>query len=41
VSNTSGTSASCTFKLGGSGEGATQGAGTYYGRALLTITQNP
>ncbi|MCW2921991.1 MAG: hypothetical protein JWL76_1865 [Thermoleophilia bacterium] len=41
ASNTSGTLANCTFKMGGSGEGATQGAGTYYGRALLTITQNP
>jgi hypothetical protein len=40
VSNTSGTPADCTFKLGGSGE-ATQGAGTYYGNATLTITQNP
>lgn len=40
-SNTSGTLANCTFKLGGSGEGATQGAGSYYGRAVLTITQNP
>lgn len=40
TSNTSGTPADCTFKLGGSGE-ATQGAGTYYGNATLTITQNP
>lgn len=40
-SNTSTTLANCTFRLGGSGEGATQGAGTYYGRAALTITQNP
>jgi hypothetical protein len=41
TSNTSGTLANCTFKMGGSGEGATQGAGPYYGRAVLTITQNP
>lgn len=41
TSNTSTTLASCTFRLGGSGEGPTQGAGTYYGRAALTITQNP
>lgn len=41
TSNTSTTLANCTFKLGGSGEGATQGAGSYYGRAVLTITQNP
>ncbi len=41
TSNTAATLANCTFKLGGSGEGATQGAGTYYGRAVLTITQNP
>ncbi|MCB0879817.1 MAG: hypothetical protein KDC46_12665 [Thermoleophilia bacterium] len=41
TSNTSGSLANCTFKMGGSGEGATQGAGTYYGRAVLTISQNP
>lgn len=41
TSNTSTTLANCMFKLGGSGEGPTQGAGTYYGRAQLTITQNP
>jgi hypothetical protein len=40
VSNTSGTPATCQFKIGGSGE-ATQGAGTYYGNATLTITPNP
>ena len=40
TSNTSATAATCQFKIGGSGE-ATQGAGTYYGNATLTITQNP
>jgi hypothetical protein len=40
TSNTSGTAATCTFRMGGSGE-TTQAAGSYYGEALLTITQNP
>lgn len=35
------TDAACTFKFGGSGEGATQASGRYYGRASFVITANP
>lgn len=34
------TEAACGFKFGGSGEGATQASGRYYGRAEITLTVN-